>query len=114
MRRPPRTVILKPAPDTPLAGVIFGELAQQAGFPPGVLNVITSLDPAMAGEKLVKDPRVDLITFTGSTAIGKRIMREGAETLASYEYDLADTPCEAIWRCEVTDPLPISVEPTAR
>ncbi|WP_297494407.1 aldehyde dehydrogenase family protein [Acidocella sp.] len=75
------TVILKPAPDTPLAGVIFGELAQEAGFPPGVLNVITAADPAMAGEMLVTDPRVDLITFTGSTAIGKHIMRQGAETM---------------------------------
>lgn len=75
------TVILKPAPDTPLAGAIFGELAIQAGFPPGVLNVITGGDPAMAGEMLVRDRRVDLITFTGSTGVGKRIMREGAETL---------------------------------
>jgi aldehyde dehydrogenase (NAD+) len=46
-----------------------------------VLNVITSSDPAMAGEKLVTDPRVDLITFTGSTAIGKHILRQGAETM---------------------------------
>ena len=75
------TVILKPAPDTPLAGVIFGELAAQAGFPEGVLNVITASDPAEAGEMLVTDPRVDLITFTGSTAIGKHIMRQGAETM---------------------------------
>jgi aldehyde dehydrogenase (NAD+) len=75
------TVILKPAPDTPLAGSIFGELAIEAGFPPGVLNVITGSDPALAGEMMVHDPRVDLITFTGSTGIGKRIMREGAETL---------------------------------
>ena len=75
------TVILKPAPDTPLAGTIFGELAQEAGFPPGVFNVITSADPAMAGEMLTKDPRVDLITFTGSTGVGKRIMANGAETL---------------------------------
>ncbi len=75
------TVILKPAPDTPSAGVIFGELAKEAGFPPGVLNVITSSDPATAGEMLVTDPRVDLITFTGSTAIGKHIMRQGAETM---------------------------------
>lgn len=75
------TVILKPAPDTPLAGVIFGELAQEAGFPPGVINVITGADPAMAGEMLVTDPRVDLITFTGSTGIGKHIMRQGAETM---------------------------------
>lgn len=75
------TVILKPAPDTPLAGSIFGELAAEAGFPAGTLQVITSKDPAMAGEMLVTDPRVDLITFTGSTAIGKHIMKQGAETL---------------------------------
>ena len=75
------TVILKPAPDTPGMGSIFGELAIQAGFPPGVVNVITGSDPAMAGEMLVTDPRVDLITFTGSTAIGKHIMKQGAETL---------------------------------
>ncbi|MDE8654004.1 aldehyde dehydrogenase family protein [Novosphingobium album (ex Liu et al. 2023)] len=75
------TVILKPAPDTPLAGAIFGELAIEAGFPAGVLNVITGSDPAMAGEMLVTDPRVDLITFTGSTAIGKHIMKQGADTM---------------------------------
>ena len=75
------TVILKPAPDTPLSGAIFGELAAEAGFPKGVFNVITGSDPAMAGELLVVDKRVDLITFTGSTAIGKRIMSKGAETL---------------------------------
>jgi len=75
------TVILKPAPETPLAGAILGEFAARAGFPPGVFNVITSSDPAMAGEMLVTDPRVDLVTFTGSTAIGKRIMEKGAPTL---------------------------------
>jgi len=75
------TVILKPAPDTPLMGSIMGELAIEAGLPPGVFNVITSADPAMAGEMLTKDPRVDLISFTGSTAIGKRIMENGASTL---------------------------------
>jgi len=75
------TVILKPAPDTPGMGSIFGELATEAGFPPGVLNVVTSADPATAGEMMVTDPRVDLISFTGSTAIGKRIMEKGAPTL---------------------------------
>ncbi|KHK88988.1 aldehyde dehydrogenase family protein [Novosphingobium malaysiense] len=75
------TVILKPAPETPLSGAIFGELAIAAGLPAGVVNVITGSDPAMAGEMLVTDARVDLITFTGSTAVGKRIMREGAETM---------------------------------
>ena len=67
------TVILKPAPETPLTGAILGELAAEAGFPAGVLNVLTGKDPALLGEMLVTDPRVDMITFTGSTAIGKRI-----------------------------------------
>lgn len=75
------TVVLKPAPDTPLMGTILGELAVQAGIPRGVVNVVTSSDNAMAGEMLVTDPRVDLITFTGSTAVGKRIMEKGAATL---------------------------------
>ena len=75
------TVVLKPAPDTPAMASIMGELAAQAGFPPGVFNVITSKDPVMAGEMLTTDPRVDLITFTGSTAVGKKIMETGAPTL---------------------------------
>src|SRR5690606_6206468 len=75
------TVVLKPAPDTPLMGAVMGELAAEAGFPPGVFNVVTSADPAMAGEMLTKDRRVDAISFTGSTAVGKLIMRNGADTL---------------------------------
>jgi len=75
------TVILKPAPDTPNEGAIFGELAAQAGFPAGVINVVFGKDPALVGEMLVKDPRVDLISFTGSTAVGRRIMEQGAPTL---------------------------------
>ncbi|QIG80744.1 aldehyde dehydrogenase family protein [Stakelama tenebrarum] len=75
------TVILKPAPDTPGMGAIFGELAEQAGFPKGVLNVVTGSDPAMAGEMLTKDKRVDLVSFTGSTGVGKAIMANGAPTL---------------------------------
>lgn len=75
------TVILKAAPDTPAMASIMGELAVEAGFPAGVFNVITSSDPATAGEMLVTDPRVDLISFTGSTMTGKRIMEKGAATL---------------------------------
>jgi aldehyde dehydrogenase (NAD+) len=75
------TVILKPAPNTPGMGAIFGELADQAGFPPGVLNVVFGSDPALAGEMLVQDPRVDLVSFTGSTGVGKHIMEQGAKTM---------------------------------
>ncbi|MGX9787804.1 aldehyde dehydrogenase family protein [Mycobacterium sp. MMS18-G62] len=75
------TVVLKPAPDTPWAGAFLGEAAHRAGLPAGVLNVVTSGDKAAAGEQLVTDPRVDVISFTGSTAVGKRIMEAAAPTL---------------------------------
>ena len=75
------TVVLKPAPDTPTMATYMGELASQAGFPAGVFNVVTSSHPATVGEMLVADPRVDLISFTGSTAVGRRIMEKGAATL---------------------------------
>ncbi len=75
------TVIIKPAPDTPLISAIWGELASEVGFPPGVINVVTAADPVLTGEMLVTDKRVDLISFTGSTGVGKRIMEKGAPTL---------------------------------
>lgn len=90
------TVILKPAPDTPGMGAIFGELAKEAGFPDGVVNVVFGSDPAQAGEILVKDPRVDLISFTGSTAVGKRIMEQGAATLKRVFLELGGKSAKII------------------
>src|SRR4051794_8899062 len=76
------TVVLKPAPDTPWSATQIGRIAQEyTDIPPGVFNVVTSGDPATAGEMLTADPRVDMISFTGSTAVGKRIMANGAESL---------------------------------
>lgn len=90
------TVILKPAPDTPGMAAIFGELAAEAGFPPGVLNVITGADPAMAGDMLVTDKRVDVISFTGSTAIGRLIMERGAKTLKRLFLELGGKSAKII------------------
>ncbi|TMC51221.1 MAG: aldehyde dehydrogenase family protein [Chloroflexi bacterium] len=67
------TVVLKPSPLTPLNGLMLGRLAQEAGLPDGVLNVVTGEDPAL-GEALVADPQVDKVSFTGSSAVGKRIL----------------------------------------
>lgn len=89
------TVVLKPAPDTPALGAIWGEMAKEAGFPDGVLNVITGADPAL-GELLVIDPRIDLITFTGSSAIGKRIMEKGAPTLKRVLLELGGKSAKII------------------
>jgi aldehyde dehydrogenase (NAD+) len=66
------TVVLKPAEDTPLIAYLFAEIAAAAGLPPGVLNVVSGRGP-VAGQALVEHPDVDMISFTGSTAIGRRI-----------------------------------------
>ncbi len=76
------TVILKPAPDTPWSASFIGRLAaEQTDLPPGVLNIVTAGDKAAVGEVLTADPRVDMISFTGSSATGKRIMARGADSL---------------------------------
>jgi acyl-CoA reductase-like NAD-dependent aldehyde dehydrogenase len=66
------TVVVKPAPQDPLAIVKLGEIFQEAGFPPGVVNIVVSESPAPA-EALVASKHVDMISFTGSTAVGQRI-----------------------------------------
>jgi acyl-CoA reductase-like NAD-dependent aldehyde dehydrogenase len=66
------TVVVKPAPQDPLAVTVFGQVLQEAGFPDGVVNIVTG-SGADAGEALVASPHVDMISFTGSTAVGKRI-----------------------------------------
>jgi aldehyde dehydrogenase (NAD+) len=82
------TVILKPAPDTPWNATRLGRLvAEQTDFPPGVLQVVTSSDH-LVGEELTVSPKVDLISFTGSTAVGKRIMEKGAATLTRVFLEL--------------------------
>ena len=76
------TVVLKPAPDTPWSATHIGKLvAEYMDIPAGVFNIVTSGDAANVGEMLTADPRVDMISFTGSTVIGKRIMARGSETL---------------------------------
>jgi aldehyde dehydrogenase (NAD+) len=75
------TVVLKPAPDTPFNATRIGRLvAECTDIPPGVLNVVTSSDH-LVGEELTLSPKVDLISFTGSTATGRRVMEKGAATM---------------------------------
>jgi aldehyde dehydrogenase (NAD+) len=76
-----KTVVLKPAPDTPLNAARLGRtVVEHVDLPPGVFNVVPSSDN-LVSEALVTDPRVDAISFTGSTATGRRIMPAGAPTL---------------------------------
>ena len=73
------TVVLKPASETPLTALAFGEIALEAGFPPGAFNVVAG-GGSTAGAALVRHPDVDKIAFTGSTEVGRQIMRAAAET----------------------------------
>jgi aldehyde dehydrogenase (NAD+) len=76
------TVVLKPAPDTPYSATWIGKLvAEETDIPAGVVNVVTAADPAAVGEELSSSPLVDMVSFTGSTAVGKRIAARGADTL---------------------------------
>jgi aldehyde dehydrogenase (NAD+) len=80
-------VILKPAEQTPLTALLLGELALEAGLPPGVLNVIPGHGP-VTGQALVEHPGVDKIAFTGSVETGKKIMREAAATVKNITLEL--------------------------
>ncbi|MGH7699617.1 MAG: aldehyde dehydrogenase family protein [Gemmatimonadales bacterium] len=73
------TVVLKPASETPLTALAFAEIAAEAGFPPGAFNVVPG-GGSTAGAALVRHPEVDKIAFTGSTEVGRQIMRMAAET----------------------------------
>ncbi|MEV5829116.1 aldehyde dehydrogenase family protein [Spirillospora sp. NPDC052242] len=75
------TVVLKAAPDTPLVTLALGELiAEHTDIPPGVVNVLSSSDAAV-GEVLTTSPDVDVVTFTGSTATGRRVMEAASRTV---------------------------------
>jgi acyl-CoA reductase-like NAD-dependent aldehyde dehydrogenase len=66
------TVVVKPAPQDPLAVTVFGEVLHEAGFPPGVVNVVTGSGPEI-GQALVASDHVDMVSFTGSTPVGQAI-----------------------------------------
>jgi len=80
------TIVLKPAEQTPLTALRFGELAIEAGVPAGVLNIVTG--GPETGKAIVRHPGIDKIAFTGSTAVGKEIMRSSADTLKRVTLEL--------------------------
>ena len=81
------TIVMKPAEQTPLSCLRLAELALEAGFPPGVINVVPGYGPT-AGAALVKHPQVDKIAFTGEGATAKIIMRDAADTLKRLTFEL--------------------------
>ncbi|MDB5615586.1 MAG: NAD-dependent aldehyde dehydrogenase [Devosia sp.] len=82
------TVILKPASETPLTAYALAEIYAEAGVPDGVVNVITTSTPGPVTNAMLNDPRVRKLSFTGSTAIGRVLLAEGAKTVLSCSMEL--------------------------
>ena len=81
-------VVIKPSELTPLCALALAELAQRAGFPPGVINVITTMDSAAVGRELTSSPLVRKLSFTGSTEVGKLLLRDAAGTVKKVSLEL--------------------------
>ncbi|MCK9894523.1 aldehyde dehydrogenase family protein [Frankia sp. AgB32] len=81
------SVILRPSPLTPLSSLVFGTAAQAAGLPPGVLSVVNEAGAAGA-ELLTSHPAIDMVSFTGSTAVGRRILAQAASTVKHVALEL--------------------------
>jgi len=82
------TIVIKPAAETPLCALALAKLALDAGVPPGVLNIVTSMDAPAVGQVFCDDPRVRKLSFTGSTEVGKILYRQCAETVKKLTLEL--------------------------
>jgi aldehyde dehydrogenase (NAD+) len=80
------TVVLKPSPLTPLAAMIVAEAVDEVGFPPGVFNLV--IGDAEVGVPLSSDPRIDMVTFTGSEAVGAAVSAQAAPTMKRVQLEL--------------------------
>src|SRR3954467_7487684 len=81
------TVVLKPAEQTPFSALAMAELAERAGIPKGVLNIVTG-DAATIGKELCANPKVRKLSFTGSTEVGRILMRQSADTIKKLSLEL--------------------------
>ena len=82
------SVVLKPAEQTPLTALAIADILTEAGLPNGILTVVTTNDPAAVGNELLHSPLVRKITFTGSTEVGKYLMREAAASVKRVSLEL--------------------------
>ena len=82
------TIVLKPAEATPLCAVETFKVLEKAGFPKGVINLVTALDPAPVGQAFLENPLVRKLTFTGSTGVGKLLAKGAAEQMKRISLEL--------------------------
>jgi succinate-semialdehyde dehydrogenase / glutarate-semialdehyde dehydrogenase len=82
------TIVMKPAKQTPLSMLALARILEEAGLPPGVLNVITSSSSGSVMEPLIRDPRSRKLSFTGSTEVGRKLMEQASEQLLRLSMEL--------------------------
>jgi succinate-semialdehyde dehydrogenase/glutarate-semialdehyde dehydrogenase len=82
------TVVLKPATETPLTALALADLLTQAGVPDGVVNVVTTSDPGAVVSAWLADPRVRKLSFTGSTGVGRTLLRQAADRVVNASMEL--------------------------
>ncbi len=82
------SVVLKPAEDTPLTALALAALLEEAGVPAGVVNVVTTSRPGPVTAAMMADPRVRKLSFTGSTEVGRQLLRQAADTVLSCSMEL--------------------------
>lgn len=104
------TAVIKPAETTPLSVSLLGEIAKEAGIPDGVVNVVHGLG-SVVGTALSTHPEVDLISFTGSTATGKRIMKNGADSLKKVAFELGGKAANIVFEdANLDKAIPVSIQ----
>jgi aminomuconate-semialdehyde/2-hydroxymuconate-6-semialdehyde dehydrogenase len=105
------TCVLKPAPQTPLTAARFAELASEAGLPDGVLNVVHGFGGDEVAGPLTGDPRVDRITFTGSSATGTKIMEVAAPNMTPVSAELGGKSANIVFDdADLDVAVPVSVK----
>ncbi len=97
------TVVLKPAEDTPLSALALAELAKDAGIPDGVLNVVTCKDPTEVGKALTDSPTIRKLSFTGSTAVGRKLFADSSDTVKELCLELGGNCPAIVFKSAVLD-----------
>ncbi|MCL6270288.1 NAD-dependent succinate-semialdehyde dehydrogenase [Sansalvadorimonas sp. 2012CJ34-2] len=82
------TIVIKPSEETPLSALALAELSHRAGIPAGVINIVPGLDAQAIGQELCDNPLVKKLTFTGSTAVGKHLLKQSAATVKKVSLEL--------------------------
>lgn len=107
--------VLKPAEWTPYTATLLGEIASEAGLPPGVFNVVHGFGAGGAGEALTRHPLINRISFTGETSTGKAIMVAAADTLKKVSFELGGKGANIIFAdADLDEAIPISVRAAFR